>query len=593
MEWTKGHCMTRSKGHHTLVDGCGCLVFSVGITGHRDWDERYASEIRACLKSQFGKLRGLFTAMPMEIVTGLAEGADTIATEVALELGLPVRSVLPMPRSLYEEDFSGGALDRFRELANDPRIQVDEIQLPPGMSEENARNRAVRDKLYARLKNYFVRRSNVLIALWDGEVNGLEGGSSDVVISYLSGSTKIGPTSETLRLQDDAEIADESGDVVIWIKTPRISESNSIQMINVSYLLSAGASRLIVQRNDIPAAITDRWSGLQKYAIERISSAGANVPAYPLSIQDDLKIAPLSLAIDQEFVHADQLAMSNQKKSDFLFKMFGMMAGTMGLLFLIYAKIAELTIFLAGYVLIFALGFLMFALISKRGWFGRHLAYRALAETLRTRFFLVISGAGERVNTNRILAFTSILLFRGFEWLRDAIRCSEPLAYESDVPMSVRLEVTRKRWFSEQSEYFERKLHDLHVQHERLEKVKKLLFVTSFGGALALLFFGKSIAYFHMGNLDGKTVVVFLMALLPLWLAIWELYQNKKATRELLWQYSNRREFFHLANTRFTCADNDSAKIEITADLAERSMIEIFQWASHRFHREHEPPTAG
>jgi hypothetical protein len=235
----------------------------------------------------------------------------------------------------------------------------------------------------------------------------------------------------------------------------------------------------------------------------------------------------------------------------------------------------------------------MFTLSARKGWFGRHLAYRALAETLRTRFFLVLSGAGARIDAHRVLSLTSIENFHGFEWLRDAIRCSAPLAYESGIATGVRLEAVRERWVADQSGYFERKLHALHHQHERLEKLKMWLFVGSFLGALALVFFKKSIAHFDAGGLDGKTLLVFLMGLLPLLLAVWELYQNKMATRELLWQYSNQREFFRKAEARLAGAADDEAKLQITADLAERSLMEIFQWTIHRFHREHEPPAAG
>jgi len=243
--------------------------------------------------------------------------------------------------------------------------------------------------------------------------------------------------------------------------------------------------------------------------------------------------------------------------------------------------------------LLFLVGYLLFKLGAERGWFGRHLAYRALAETLRTRFFLVLSGTGNRVDTNRIFDLTSIEHFNGFEWLRDAIRCSAPLVYESEVPEGKRLEATRQRWIVDQHRYFERKLHALHHQHERLEMVKMCLFVASFLAALALIFFKKSIAHFYAGGIDGKTLLVFLMGLLPLWLAIWELYQQKMATRELLWQYSNQWEIFRRADVRLADADDNIAKFEITADLAERSLMEIFQWTIHRFHREHEPPVAG
>jgi hypothetical protein len=554
------------------------LVFSIGVTGHRDCDPASVPQVRELLETELRRLKGICTSMPIELVSGLAEGADTIAAEAALGLSLTVRAVLPMPRALYEADFSGEALERFRMLADDPRIRVDEIPLPEGVSAEDVREGAGRDALYARLMNYMVRRSNVLVALWDGEMTGLQGGSSDVVNSYLAGSTDTKPGASAVHIHGDDGIADENGDIVIWIKTPRVASPGGADGTDTSYLLSAGAGGLIAQRSEIPQPLLERWAGLQRYAAERYSDQGADVPAYPLSSDGDDAMSPIAKAIDREYIRADQLAMSNQKQSDRLFKAFGLMAGTMGLLFLVYAKIAALKIFLVGYVLLFAVGFLMFTLGARKGWFGRHLAYRALAETLRTRFFMVLSGAGARIDVHRVLSLTSIEHFNGFEWLRDAIRCSAPLAYESGVATGIRLEAARERWVADQSGYFERKLHALHHQHEQLEKVKMWLFIGSFLGALALVFFKKSIAHFDAGGLDGKTMLVFMMGLLPLWLAIWELYQNKMATRELLWQYSNQREFFRKAEARLAGAADDEAKLQITADLAERSLMEIFQW---------------
>lgn len=573
--------------------GDGCLVFSIGITGHRDCDPAAVARVGDLLETELRRLQNLCTNIPVELVTGLAEGADTIATDIALKLGLSVRAVLPMPRALYEADFSGEALAHFRALADDPRIQVDEIPLPPGQDAEDVREGAARDALYARLMSYLVRRSNVLVALWDGEASGLRGGTSDVVINYLGGATEIVPGAHTMRFHEEGMVADEAGDVVIWIKTPRLSSQDGDRSVELSYLLPAGAGGMIARHSELPASISERWAGLQRYAAERFSDEGADVNAYPLSSDGDLEIAPLTLAIDREYVRADQLAMANQKNSDRLFKAFGLMAGTMGLLFLLYAKIAAIKVFLIGYVLLFAAGFFMSMLSARKNWFGKHLAYRALAEILRTRFFLVLSGAGVRIDTNRIMSLTSIEKFNRFEWLRDAIRCSAPLVYESPIDGSERLKAARERWVGDQSGYFERKLHALHHHHERLEKVKMWLFIGSFAGAVALLLFKKNLALFDAAGVDGKTLLVFFMGLLPLWLGIWEIYQNKMAIRELLWQYSNQLDFFRKADARLASAADDKAKIQITAELAERSLIEIFQWNIHRFHREHEPPTAG
>jgi hypothetical protein len=240
---------------------------------------------------------------------------------------------------------------------------------------------------------------------------------------------------------------------------------------------------------------------------------------------------------------------------------------------------------------LFGAGFVLFAIGARRGWFGRHLVFRALAEALRIRFFLVLSGSGGAVSTRRLLRLTSIEHFKGFGWIGDAIRCSEPLTYESSVSAQERVAATSERWVKDQAAYFSRKRRQLHHEHERLEKVKKFLFLAAFLGAASLLFFKKTLYGFHVGDLDGKTIVVFLMGLLPLWLAVWEIYQTKMATRELLWQYTNQGKLFDLAEKRLAAISDPAHSQDVISDLAERSLMDVVQWSTHRYHREHEPPS--
>jgi cadmium resistance protein CadD (predicted permease) len=123
--------------------------------------------------------------------------------------------------------------------------------------------------------------------------------------------------------------------------------------------------------------------------------------------------------------------------------------------------------------------------------------------------------------------------------------------------------------------------------------IKRLLFIGSFFGTLALMFFKKDLYHLNVMTTDGKTFLVFLMGLLPLWLALWELYQGKMAVRELAWQYSNQALLFSEASRRLEALENEDAKLTIIEELADTSLIEALQWTVHRFHRDHEPPTAG
>lgn len=569
------------------------LTFTIGLTGHRDLDPRYEPELRDALKRELGAIQARFKSLQVELLTGLAEGADTLATQVALEIGMPVRAVLPMPRALYEDDFAGKALDEFRALSNDPRLTIEEIPLPVGADLAGVMEGAARDALYARLMDYLVRRSNVLVALWDGEATGLTGGSSDVVLTYLLGTGLFEAETDSLTLASDAALVDPTGDLVVWIKAPRQSGNASGSGGEIAYLFGAGGRYALTCLSQLTSEVVRRWEQFDDYHHLRSSAVGVGEPAYPLSDQGDEVISTITPSIDQEYLRADQLALANQRNSDRLFKLFGVMAALMGLAFLIYAKIAATKLFLIAYILLFAFGFALFAIGSRRRWFSRHLAFRALAETLRTRFFLVLSGAGQAVSSERVLRLSKIERFDGFAWLRDVVRSTEPLTYESAEPASTRVAATRERWVNDQAAYFQRKHHQLHAQHERLELVKKLLFLLSFLGALSLLLFKDTLYHFHLADLDGKTLVVFLMGLLPLWLAIWELYQSKMATRELLWQYASQSDLFELAQARLSSTADAQVARDIISDLAEQSLMEVYQWTTHRYHRDHEPPSAG
>jgi hypothetical protein len=90
-----------------------------------------------------------------------------------------------------------------------------------------------------------------------------------------------------------------------------------------------------------------------------------------------------------------------------------------------------------------------------------------------------------------------------------------------------------------------------------------------------------------------KTLLLFLMGLLPFLLGVWEVHSNKLATKELLWQYRNQADYFALAARELEAATSTDGRQRVLVALGRRSLIEGYQWAMHRFHREHEPPVAG
>ena len=557
----------------------GTLTFVVGISGHRDIPKPLLPLIKEHVSAQLQQIKANFSSLPVELVCGLAEGADTLVAEVALELGMAVRAVLPMPISDYEEDFSEDGLATFRRLINTDEIVVEELPLSDS-------SKLDRDIQYLMLKDYLVRRSNVLMALWDGVANQLPGGTSDVALSYLTGSSGSG----VQKVTRESTLGDDEN-LVISIFSPREWSDDADGQVGFEYLMSEGAPGCIASLLDFPRKVSDRWVGFERYASERFSDNAKDIVSYDFFVPEDAEHSPNFEQLNGEFVRADQLAIANQTRSDFLFRSFGLMAGAMGLFFLIYAKLSSSNVYLVAYLVLFAIGYVLFRASRDRAWFSKHLAYRAFAETIRIRYFLELAGRGHSTSIEDRLKLMKVNRFNGLEWLYDAAKSVEPLP--SAHMFSRDIAAVTKRWVEDQSGYFKTKVRQLHHEHERLEMIKHLLFIGSFFGTLALILFKKDLYHLNVMATDGKTFLVFLMGLLPLWLALWELYQGKMAVRELAWQYSNQALLFSEASRRLETLENEDAMLTIIEELADTSLIEALQWTVHRFHRDHEPPTAG
>ena len=561
------------------MNNAALLAFVVGVTGHRDIPKFLWPVIKEHVSAQLLQIKSNFSSLPVEIVCGLAEGADTLVAEVALELGIPVRAVLPMPISDYESDFSEEGLLTFRKLINTDGVVVEELPIPDPTNLN-------RDSQYLMLKDYLVRRSNVLMSLWDGVANQLPGGTSDVTLSYLTGKS----AAKVEKVTRDSTSGDDEN-LVISIFSPREGSSDANGMVGFEYLMSEGAPGCIASLTDFPLKVSNRWADYENYASERYSENAENIVSYDFFLPEDAALSPDFERLNAEFVRADQLAIAKQTRSHLLFKSFGLMAGAMGLFFLIYAKLSSEKVYLIAYLVLFAVGYVLFRISRNRGWFSKHLAYRAFAETIRIRYFLELSGCGNSTSFDDRLKLMKVNRFNGLEWLYDATKSIEPLP--SSHPIDRGIAAVTQRWIDDQSGYFKKKVHQLHHEHERLEMIKRLLFLGSFFGTLTLLFFKKELYQLHLMSTDGKTLLVFLMGLLPLWLALWELYQGKMAVRELAWQYSNQAMLFSEASRRLESIEDENARLTIIEGLADSSLTEVLQWTVHRFHRDHEPPTAG
>jgi hypothetical protein len=241
------------------------------------------------------------------------------------------------------------------------------------------------------------------------------------------------------------------------------------------------------------------------------------------------------------------------------------------------------------------LSVVVFHRLRSHQWFSKHLVYRVLAETMRIKFFLRAAGADRLVSATDLINLTGIDQFSGFSWIGNLLKNIEPLDGRSSnghPADQARLESVHRHWIVGQQEYFRRRVHRLEREHRRLEVLKSGMLYAIATFALILLLFAIPLHERLLGFVTGHDAVMFLMGLLPVWLGIWELYQNKMAMRELLWQYRNQLGHFTIAElqlSRNTTADRSQ---EILAQVGKEALMESYLWTIHRYHREYEPPSA-
>lgn len=139
----------------------------IGVTGHRGLPAAEAARIRASVRRALTAVAGPGTVL----ASPLAEGADRLAAEEALALGLALFAPLPFARAEYERDFAKpGSLAAFRALL----ARAGGVEELRGLrTDEGAAYEAVGRRVLAL--------SDGLVAVWDGLPPRGRGGTAQVV----------------------------------------------------------------------------------------------------------------------------------------------------------------------------------------------------------------------------------------------------------------------------------------------------------------------------------------------------------------------------------------------------------------------------
>jgi hypothetical protein len=176
-------------------------ALTIAFTGHRKLTDeaKCRDAIRKVLEEWKAKAPGTVYGL-----SSAAAGGDLLFTETCIELGLPIRILLPLQREQFRDDFDDSTWNRVERVLN-CAFSVEVV----GASQD-------RSERYYECGIETVQQSRVLIALWDGEPARGLGGTADIVhvaecqgrlVVWINSSTGvIRHVNEDLDVFRDAEL---------------------------------------------------------------------------------------------------------------------------------------------------------------------------------------------------------------------------------------------------------------------------------------------------------------------------------------------------------------------------------------------------
>lgn len=563
----------------------------VGVAAHPDVDPAQLAHLTDASVRFLQDLKQHLPDTVMRVMLDPGTEAGLAVARAALGLDLVVDALCARPT---HRTASAPGRQRLPELAGDARVSwIDVTAGIDGAQQDSNPGATACDAI--------LRRSSLLLALWDGRPSGAPDDTADQVFRFLGVRGQRAGAVDKFEVTTDVDHLDSIPQLVFWVPAQRNGLERAEGVQEPHYLLAAGDNVLDVKAST-PPSLRRRLEDLNEYNRDGSNFCADPARACSESLMRDLpetkamRDASFIENIDRQFVKADSLAGHMQRQSDRLFNMFGIMAFTMGVAYLVYDKITEARILLVVYSLILAAGVLAYYLFKAKHFLSKYLAYRALAETLRVRFYLALTGVDHRIHTRQLITLSGIYRFPHFSWLSFVLDAIEPTSLEmahSGEAYSARTRLVEKAWIEDQYQYFARKVAQLERSRFWIGRLKRSVLLIALTVLSAMFIFGEGLHHIDARTgLPLKNVLTFFSGLLALVLGVWELRQNKMAVQELLWQYRSQLSEFKRVRIQLRRISSRDRRDDILSELGANSLMEIYLWAIHRYHREHAPPGA-
>lgn len=561
------------------------LPLIIGVTGHRDLVDTELPEIRGRVADWLQSLRSDYPELPLLVLTGLAEGADSLVADVAHQQSIDVVNVLPMPIEDYRRDFDRNAREDFERLASlGETIELTALPAASSVAQASEVDNLNRSRQYEQLGVFLAAHCHILLALWDGKATTGLGGTSQVIDFHRRDASAL-DSSEQLRSELDS--GDDESDLIFHIHCGRQS-SGPAPGGNAGDGSWFTRSDIEPRTQAIPPRYNSVFERMTQFNIDAALVSNKTDSNALMPEPGDPARNEICRPIAQLFNTADALALRFQRRVHWALRTTVIAVLIAGLSFIVYADFDDQQDMIWAYFVFMGLAIGSYYIARWRDWQRRYLDYRVLAEALRVQYFWALAG----VTNNRPARFSHDSLFRGRDlelgWIRNAMRAAglhadgHPIAGNNGLAQAVRYWVGDEH--DGQHAYYARRAGTKLRKHKNTGRLTLACFVAGLVAAMVLAFAAE--------GLGGTTnnLLVALMGLLPIVAAARHNYAHRMAERELVAQYDHMLSVFGRAERMIERAGNDPDAIrQILRELGDTALEENAQWVL----RQRERPLPG
>ena len=565
----------------------GLVPLVVGVTGHRDLRPEDVPAIRARVGEFLASLKTRFPERRLQLLSPLAEGADQLVAEVALDQAVTLTVPLPMPRDDYLASFeTRESRLNFERLCARADTVIELSTIMAAGTDDARSDERTKKQQYAQLGIFLSAHCHILLALWDGKPSSEIGGTSEVIrFHHDDVMTGIEPTgvNRLLLVDDDSDLVYH---IVVSRNRPDGSPLSGLQPLSSAWFTCDHESPRTRELPQSYVRVFERTNDFNRMAREHCKRiAEESTPLIDDAAGIELPIA--TKRIDHFFRAADWLATRYQRRNLLALRITHTLAFLMGVLFLLYSNVEATRLLMAIFLTCFVATFTLHAVAAKGKWHSKYLEYRALAEGLRVQLYW--SAAGVTSDSTTKYSHDNFLQKQDSDlgWIQNVMRVAGMSSDATPYFDHAGLDFTVKSWIGSemtggQVHYFRSNTSRYIRKNDRLNKLARLVsvLVVTIVAATAL------VDSDHMRNLLFMALGALLLAF-----GVRQAFAYRVAEKELIKQYSFMYTIFGNARQRLLRATDDEEKRRILRALGEAALDEHAEWIF--LHRERPPDPEG